>query len=264
MEFEGLQLEKYRLTGDNIDDIEICIEGIWLKKDIIENTEETKHKFFYFTPIDPTLSGAKKYINQIVKLPIEAVKFLYKLRDVSNYYKDLVNEGMILASHGEIKKAINFEPQVEEAYINLGNAYDDLEDYENAILTFEKALEINPNNPDNYFNLGVIYNNYRKYISKNIFRPEFPINHFSNLEENSTACFLMATYLGDEKALKTTQDRQIDCSSKEKIIEKLLSLAEERREWGFYKSAKRIFNYVLFIDKTNKSAEEGILFCEFD
>ncbi len=148
MEFEGLELEKYRLKGNSIDDIEICIEGIWLKKDIIENAEETKHEFFYFSPIDPTLPEAKKYINHIVKLPIEAVKFLYKIRDVSNYYKDLVNEGKILRSHGEIKKAINnfkiainIEPQVEEAYINLGNAYDDLEDYENAILTFEKALE---------------------------------------------------------------------------------------------------------------------------
>ncbi|MCZ7609846.1 MAG: tetratricopeptide repeat protein [Ignavibacterium sp.] len=112
-------------------------------------------------------------------------------------YADLVNEGVRLASAGNIQKAINnykeainLDPTREEAYANLANAYDDLRDYENAIAIYDKCIEINPNNRNHYFNLGIVYNNFRNKSALNIFDLDQPIGQVSENEENSNACFL--------------------------------------------------------------------------
>ncbi|MBI9070138.1 MAG: tetratricopeptide repeat protein [Melioribacteraceae bacterium] len=197
-------------------------------------------------------------------------------------YADLVNDGVRMASAGDIhkainnyKEAINLDPTREEAYANLANAYDDLNDYENAIAIYEKCIEINPTNPNHYFNLGIIYNNFRNKSALNIFDLDQPIGQVSENEENSNACFLMATYLGDEEAKRFLETREIVVSSKGKIerkkpnlstklgiIKDLILIAQYKIEWGFYRSAKKIFTYVLSVDKSNKDAITGINACE--
>ncbi|MCZ7609847.1 MAG: hypothetical protein M5U17_06735 [Ignavibacterium sp.] len=85
----------------------------------------------------------------------------------------------------------------------------------------------------------------------------------------------MATYLGDEEAKRFLETREIVYSSKgnierkkpnlstrEGIIKDLILIAQYKIEWGFYRSAKKIFAYILSIDKSNKTAITGIKACE--
>lgn len=48
-------------------------------------------------------------------------------------------------------------PQNVNAWIQLGHAYFDTDQYENAINAYEKALELNPNNANVLTDLGIMY-----------------------------------------------------------------------------------------------------------
>jgi protein O-GlcNAc transferase len=56
-----------------------------------------------------------------------------------------------------IKKALQINPTVADAYYNLGNIYKDCGQLDEAIINFQKSLELNPNNSDAYNNEGIIY-----------------------------------------------------------------------------------------------------------
>jgi len=55
------------------------------------------------------------------------------------------------------KKAIEFNPEFEEAYYNLGASYYYSGDIENAIINFNKAIELDPNYEKAYYSLGLLY-----------------------------------------------------------------------------------------------------------
>jgi cytochrome c-type biogenesis protein CcmH/NrfG len=61
--------------------------------------------------------------------------------------------GMISALEDETAK----NPQNEQTWIQLGNAYFDSDQHEKAIRAYQKALEINPNNADVWTDLGIMY-----------------------------------------------------------------------------------------------------------
>lgn len=284
MEFRDLPIEGFRFLNDSIDSVEICFSGIWLKKKMKAVTNDG-NTLFVLVPINPKEPGAEKYFKEIVALPIDTIKALYSMQNsMKDNYAELVNEGVKLASSGEIqkainnfKKAINIDSSREEAYANLANAYDDLGNFEEAISTFEKCIEINPLSPNHYFNLGVIYTNYRNKSFKNIFDFNQPLGQVSDNEENANACFLMATYLGDEEAKRLMGTREIvysskegikrkkaNLQSKEDIIKDLLLIAQYKLSWEFYKSAKKIFKFVLSLDKSNQDAINGIIGCDIE
>lgn len=55
-----------------------------------------------------------------------------------------------------LEKAKELDPMEKETYLNLGNAYANLEDYEKAIDCFKKIILIDKKEPMAYFNLGNI------------------------------------------------------------------------------------------------------------
>lgn len=61
-----------------------------------------------------------------------------------------------------IKKAVALKP-CAYFYVNLGTAYSDKEDYQNAIECFKKALEYNKEDYDAWFNLGFCYKQLKDY-----------------------------------------------------------------------------------------------------
>jgi len=48
------------------------------------------------------------------------------------------------------QKAIEINPEKEEAYLNMGYVYDSLKKYKEAIVAYQKAIEINPENDGVY------------------------------------------------------------------------------------------------------------------
>ena len=51
-------------------------------------------------------------------------------------------------------KAINLTPEDASAYNNLGNAYSNQKNYEEAISSYKKSIELNSEYADAYYNLG--------------------------------------------------------------------------------------------------------------
>ena len=60
-------------------------------------------------------------------------------------------------------KAININPEFDEAYLNRGNLYSELRKFDKALDDFQKAIDLNPNRSEAYFNRGNVYHTLRKY-----------------------------------------------------------------------------------------------------
>ena len=60
-------------------------------------------------------------------------------------------------------KAINLTPEDASAYNNLGVAYSNQNNYEEAISSYKKAIELNSEYASAYYNLGVAYSNQKNY-----------------------------------------------------------------------------------------------------
>ena len=94
------------------------------------------------------------------------------------YYKKNFNEAI-----SNYNKAIEIEPQYDDAYYNLGSAYFEIGVYTEAINAFNRATMINPRYANAYYNLGSCYlatqaytlavDTYQKAIMLDSQRPEF-------------------------------------------------------------------------------------------
>ena len=60
-------------------------------------------------------------------------------------------------------KAININPEFDEAYLNRGNLYSELRKFDKALFDFQKSIDLNPNRAEAYFNRGNVYHTLRKY-----------------------------------------------------------------------------------------------------
>ena len=63
----------------------------------------------------------------------------------------------------QYNEAIEINPKDDEAYHNMGIAYDDLEKYNESLEAFKKSIEINPNRDATYYNMGIVYGNLEKH-----------------------------------------------------------------------------------------------------
>ena len=71
--------------------------------------------------------------------------------NMGNAYDDLKEYEKAIECY---KKAIELKPDYYDAYYNMGNAYDDLKEYEKAIECYKKAIELKPDYYDAYYNMG--------------------------------------------------------------------------------------------------------------
>jgi len=240
MELKDIILENFRFIGNAIEGVEICIDGVWLKKTMIGSSEDNAHSLFVFTPLDPSVPKAQRFLRQIIALPVETIEALFSIREkLKDDYTDLVNEGKKLLDKGEtykaitcFSKAIGLNPAREEAYANLANAYDEIGEYKKAVMASEKAREINSHNPDNNFNLGVIFKNIkiRPDLTKTIISSE-------DKTESATACSLKISYWGDPGALNNLNREGIVYSSNEDKINELLFKALRKTDKEYFRSA---------------------------
>ena len=88
------------------------------------------------------------------------------LRNVPNNFNIINTKGEILLDQHKTKEAmelfmqtIKLNNQFAQGYINIGNCYGMVQDYDNAIVNLKKALELNPDNPEIYRKLGLSYQN---------------------------------------------------------------------------------------------------------
>ncbi len=104
---------------------------------------------------------------------------------MQNYGDYFLNRQEYEMAISQYKKAIAINPEMAEAYVNLGVALKQSNDYENALAAFNKALEFeNVMHDATYYNMAVIFQEQNK--------PEQAIQHF--LKSASTAPFPVFSY----------------------------------------------------------------------
>ena len=62
-----------------------------------------------------------------------------------------------------MKKQFKFNPNYVDAHYNLGNTLKELEEYQKAMSSYEKAIQINPNYVDAHNNLGLAFYKLREF-----------------------------------------------------------------------------------------------------
>ena len=83
------------------------------------------------------------------------------MNNVNEKTLDLINQGAMLMSREKYEDAIKYfenavaeSPKFIECYINLGNAYASIEDYDKATDAYKKAMILDSNNVEVLFALG--------------------------------------------------------------------------------------------------------------
>ncbi len=77
-------------------------------------------------------------------------------------YNKLGEDKNIKLSIKAYQKGIEIKPN-DVAYYNMGNAYDELKEYQKAINAYQKAIEIKPDEHNAYYNMGIAYGELGEY-----------------------------------------------------------------------------------------------------
>lgn len=96
---------------------------------------------------------------------------------------------MLTQSLQYLNKAVEIHPQYKNAFLLMGNAHYQLEQYENSITAYRKALEIDPNYKDATANLGVALRDAGKTAGEkqgDLVKAEFYLNEAQKIIPNDT------------------------------------------------------------------------------
>jgi tetratricopeptide (TPR) repeat protein len=92
---------------------------------------------------------------------------LMERQDTAEYWIETGDSFQRLANYNDAidayKKALEIQPDHDEAYANLGLAYVEQGKYDKAIEHYQQAIKLKPDNADTHYNLGVAYGNLKKY-----------------------------------------------------------------------------------------------------
>ncbi len=83
-----------------------------------------------------------------------------KEQQAQKHYKkgfEFHNQGALDQAAQEYQEAIKLNPNLSEAYMNLGAIYVNKKDYAKAIQQFKEVVELNYFNAKAHYNLGMVY-----------------------------------------------------------------------------------------------------------
>ncbi|CAC9619680.1 hypothetical protein [uncultured Gammaproteobacteria bacterium] len=82
----------------------------------------------------------------------------YGIKTASDYFQEGYEEKDQKRKISLYQRAIEINPDDGKAYCNMGNAYNELKEYQNAIDAYERAIEINPDDDWAYYGMETSYN----------------------------------------------------------------------------------------------------------
>jgi Tfp pilus assembly protein PilF len=167
----------------------------------------------------------------------------------ANYGSMLADADDFAGAVQELELAVKYGPRSAGAWLNLGNAYRGLQQFEKAEQAYQKAQELDPALNDVSFNLAVLYLDVEKPGQPTLQRLEQGVQHFDAYERKGGAETRVAAYRKDaareidrekKRLAREEKDRaRKEAEARRKADEDARRLAEEaaaRRE----QEAKRI------------------------
>lgn len=103
-----------------------------------------------------------KYLNLFLFLLLISILLSCsnKEQQAQKHYKkgfEFHNQGALDQAAQEYQEAIKLNPNLSEAYMNLGAIYVAKKDYQEASQQFKKVIELNYFNTKAHYNLGMVY-----------------------------------------------------------------------------------------------------------
>ncbi len=143
------------------------------QKKIDQLSQEAKKGEENKKALEKKVSSSKKTLNKAQEGNKKLKKLLAEATALSSKEKNKENDGLkelIEKKDEEIKfqkeKAEKLQKELKEkesqVHYNLGVNFFDRQDFENAIIEYEKAVEANPSHGPSYYNLGMLYEEYEK------------------------------------------------------------------------------------------------------
>lgn len=81
----------------------------------------------------------------------------FAVQELNNKAKEYLDKGDTETAICRLKSSLDLDNTVYETHYNLGIAYLNAKDYDNAIKYFDETLQLKPNFPSVYFSKGVTY-----------------------------------------------------------------------------------------------------------
>lgn len=103
----------------------------------------------------------------------------FAIQELNNKAKDFMDKGDYVSAIERLKSSVDLDGSVFETQYNLAVAYTKVEDYENAIKTYNDAIKLNPNFPDAYYSLAVCEEN----LAKDIISGNVTVNDDGTIEK---------------------------------------------------------------------------------
>jgi len=142
--------------------IQVDLSDTTLSKQLIRLTqkieeENTNHEYYYLRSIEWTktnkLANALTDISSALDLKPENAVYNFKKAEYL-MAKDSVD---VQEAKKLLLKAIELEPNFEDAHFNLGKLYLARQEYENALASFDELIQIDLNNSHAYFWKGIAF-----------------------------------------------------------------------------------------------------------
>lgn len=81
----------------------------------------------------------------------------FAVQELNNKAKEYLDKGDTQTAICRLKSSLDLDNTIYETHYNLGIAYLNAKEYDNAIKHFDETLELKPNFPSVYFSKGVTY-----------------------------------------------------------------------------------------------------------
>jgi len=155
------------------------------------------------------------------------------------------------------EKALATNPNLLHAYNYLGNIFQEKKQFDKSILSYEKALQINPSDPTAYINLGIVFHNTNEHEKAiQYFKAALRIN--PNLYQAYEYMGFSLSIVGDiEKAIESYQSALLINPNSEMTLVNLGNIIAKQ---GRLNEAENLFTHALQINPNNFKTNKTFLF----
>ncbi len=144
----------------------------------------------------------------------------------ANYGAMLADADDFAGAVQELELAVKYGPRSAGAWLNLGNAYRGLQQFEKAEQAYRKAQELEPSLSDVSFNLAVLFLDVEKPGLPTLQRLEQGVKHFDAFEEKGGAEPRVAAYRKDAAREIDREKKRLAREEKDRVRQE----AEARRK----------------------------------
>lgn len=161
------------------------------------------------------------------------------IQELNNKAMEYLKNGDANSAVCRLKSSLDLDSKFFETNYNLGIAYVELKEWENAESSIKRAIEINPEFADSYYTLGLIYENLALNVENNedddVDDAKYSVNEDNSLEKtlSDDDKAKIADYLNKSiEAYKLFVDKTADTKAKNEVQQVIENLNNDVNDYS--------------------------------